>query len=113
MSDKLKLVCFTPAVLFVFALFPLPYFVYFNIRWIVTGCAVYILYFYYKKKELDPISIGFAVIVILHNPLFPLSSGNPLSPISFPQEIWFILNILTAAFFLYFYTLNKKEKFIS
>ena len=69
---------------------PMPYGYYMLSRLIVSGCALYFAFNSFKAKDNVKLWI-FGFIVVLYNPLIPISLGS--------KELWMIVNIPTIIYF--------------
>ena len=94
----LMLIFLIPGALLVIApIISFPYGFYTFLRLSISISAGFIIYLRNKKiKKIDTISIIFAVIVILYNPIIP---------IHLTREIWMPINFISAA--VYFYGFYK------
>ena len=94
----LALIFLIPGALLVVApVISFPYGFYTFLRLSISISAGFIIYLRNKKiKKVDTISIIFAVIVILYNPIIP---------IHLTREIWMPINFISAA--VYFYGFYK------
>lgn len=80
-----------PAALLLVALLPLPYGYYTFLRLIVTGWAVFLIWFEYQgRSELNGWAIGFALIAALF---------NPIVPVHLDREVWRIIDFVAAVVF--------------
>ena len=85
-----------PIIALIIGIFPMPYGYYMISRLIVSGCALYYAVSCYKNNNKTHLWI-FGFIVVLYNPLIPISLGS--------KELWMVVNIPTI---IYFY-LNKNN----
>ena len=94
----LALIFLIPGALLVVApIISFPYGFYTFLRLSISISAGFIIYLINKKvKKVDTISIIFAVIVILYNPIIP---------IHLTREIWMPINFISAV--VYFYGFYK------
>ncbi len=83
-----------PAVLLIIApLISFPYSFYTLLRLIVSVTAGFIIYHSYKvAEEVNEISIIFALILILY---------NPIVPVHLSREIWMPINFITSGMYIY------------
>ncbi|MFH1509539.1 MAG: DUF6804 family protein [Candidatus Nealsonbacteria bacterium] len=107
--DKVKNVKFTviPAIVaIVFLLlsfFDWPYGYYNVLRIIVTGVAIYYVYYLYTViKKLDFWFWGLVITVIIFNPIFPIYLGD--------KAVWGIIDVITAVFLMSLIVKLKKHK---
>ena len=85
----MKILKFTTAGLLLFAIFPLPYGYYQLLRIVVTISSGISAFKAYENKN-QALTIVFALIFILFNPIIP---------IYLDKEIWTFIDIIVALFF--------------
>jgi len=91
-----------PAVLLIIApLISFPYGFYILLRLIISITAALIIYYSYKRAErINEISIVFALILILYNPIVPVHLN---------REIWMTINFITSGIYFYgFFKIKNK-----
>jgi len=98
---KNKLLWLVPIALLLIALLSMPYYYYQLMRWVICGCAAYIVYQRYKEKGFDFLTVLFIVIAIVY---------NPIEPIHLFKEAWIVINIITVIVFMYGWIQAKKNK---
>tara|TARA_B100000029_G_scaffold472494_1_gene513051 strand:- start:475 stop:792 length:318 start_codon:yes stop_codon:yes gene_type:complete len=101
-KNSLALFFLIPAVLLIIApLISFPYGFYTLVRLIVSVTSGFIIYHSYKEAGgINEISIIFALILILY---------NPLAPVHLSREIWMPINFITSGIYIYgFYKIKKK-----
>lgn len=96
-----NLLWLVPIALLLIGLFSLPYFYYQLMRWAICGCAAYIAYQHYKEKGCDFLTVSFAAVAILY---------NPVEPIRLYREAWEVINIITVIVFIYGWIQAKNKK---
>ena len=103
-KNSIALMLLIPAVLLILApLVSFPYGFYTLLRLIVSVSAGFIIFYNYKGAGgINEISILFALILILYNPIIPVHLS---------REIWLPINFITSA--IYFYGYFKIRKLIS
>ena len=103
-KNSITLLFLIPAVLLILApLIALPYGFYTLLRLIVSVTAGFIIFHNYKGAGgINEITILFALILILYNPIIPVHLS---------REIWLPINFITSA--IYFYGYFKIRKLIS
>lgn len=79
-----------PIIALAIGLLPMPYGYYMLSRLVVSGCALYFAFNSFKEKDNIKLWI-FGFIVVLYNPLIPISLGS--------KELWIIVNIPTIIYF--------------
>ena len=101
-KNSLALFFLIPAGLLIIApLLSFPYGFYTLLRLIITITTGLILYNTYKiSKGINEVSIIFAFILILYNPIFPVHLS---------KEIWMPINFITAGIYIYGYFRIKKN----
>ena len=101
-KNSLALFLLIPAGLLIIApLLSFPYGFYTLLRLIITITTGLILYNTYKiSKGINEVSIIFAFILILYNPIFPVHLS---------KEIWMPINFITAGIYIYGYFRIKKN----
>ena len=81
---KENLLWFAPIIFLIIALLPLPYGYYQIMRWIICGCAIGIAYTRFQNKGWDYVTIIFALIAAVY---------NPITTIHLEKEIWMVVNL--------------------
>ena len=101
-KNSLALFLLIPAVLLIIApLVSFPYGFYTLLRLIVSVTAAFIIYHSYKGVGgVNEISIIFALILILY---------NPIVPVHLTREIWMPINFLTSGIYIYGFFKIKKN----
>ena len=101
-KNSLALFLLIPAALLIIApLISFPYGFYTLLRLIVSVTAGFIIYHSYKGAGgVNEISIIFAVILILY---------NPIAPVHLSREIWMPINFITAGIYIYGFFKIKKQ----
>jgi hypothetical protein len=79
-----------PIIALAIGLLAMPYGYYMLSRLVVSGCALYFAFNSFKTKDNVKLWI-FGFIVVLYNPLIPISLGS--------KELWMIVNIPTIIYF--------------
>lgn len=77
-------------ILLLIAVFPLPYFYYQVLRWIITGLALYLGFESHEKKDKNWTFV-FIIVAIMFNPIIS---------IHLMKEAWIIVDLVTAGIFL-------------
>tara|TARA_B100001123_G_C15108753_1_gene946601 strand:- start:765 stop:1082 length:318 start_codon:yes stop_codon:yes gene_type:complete len=103
-KNALALFLLIPGCLLILApIISFPYGFYTFLRLAVSVSAGIIIYNFYKAKSgIDEVSIIFAIILILYNPIIP---------IHLTREIWLPINFVSAGIYFYgYYKIRKKIK---
>ena len=103
-KNSLALFLLIPAAILIIApLFSFPYGFYTLLRLIVSITAGFIIYHSYKSAGgVNEISIIFALILILYNPIIPVHLS---------KEIWMPINFITSGVYFYgFFKIKKQIK---
>ncbi len=89
-------------VLFVLAVFPLPYEFYNTLRTLICVGLGYYLHSAYQQKDVDVSFYKYALIglIVLYNPLIPIHLTKPL---------WTLINLATL-YFIYTYQQKLKQE---
>ena len=93
-SNQNNIFWLAPIIALIIGIFPMPYGYYMISRLTVSGCALYYAVSCYKNNNKTHLWI-FGFIVVLYNPLIPISLDS--------KELWMVVNIPTI---IYFY-INK------
>ena len=100
-KNSLALFLLIPAGLLIIApLISFPYGFYTILRLIITITSAIIIFYTYKSAGgVNEISIIFALILILYNPIFP---------VHLTREIWMPINFITSGIYIFGYFRIKK-----
>jgi len=101
-KNLLVLFFLIPAVLLIIApLISFPYGFYTLLRLIVSITSGFIIYYSYNgSRGINEISIVFALILILY---------NPVVPVYLTREIWMPINFITSGIYIYGYFKIKNQ----
>ena len=101
-KNSLTLFLLKPAVLLIIApLVSFPYGFYTLLRLIVSSTSGFIIYQSYKGAGgVNEISIIFALILILY---------NPIAPVHLSREIWMPINFITSGIYIFGYYRIRKQ----
>ena len=101
-KNSLALFFLIPAALLIIApLFSFPYGFYTLLRLIISITAGYIIYHSYEGGGgINEISIIFALILILY---------NPIAPVHLSREIWMPINFITSGIYIFGYYRIRKQ----
>lgn len=98
MERKLLFVSIMLITFLLIAIMPIKnYGFYVLLRWICSPCLIIIFYFY-KSKNKDILSIIFILLALIYNPILPLHLG---------RSIWSIINVLTIIIIIVFNLIQK------
>lgn len=88
---RVPLTALVPAAMLLIALLPLPYGYYTLLRLVVTGWALFLVWFEYEgRSSVTPWAVGFAVIAALF---------NPIVPVHLDRDTWRVIDVAIAAVF--------------
>jgi len=94
--NKKNLFWLAPVIALAIGILPMPYGYYTLSRLVVSGCALY--FALNSRKRNDNIKVWiFGFLVILYNPIMPISLGS--------KGLWMIVNIPT----IYYFYINRNS----
>lgn len=88
------------SVLLILCLFDMPYGYYELVRFLAMIGFVLLAYYENSKKN-DLFMIVFIALALLFQPFFKIALG---------RDLWNIIDVIVAAFLIYYYILTKKSK---
>ena len=95
-QDNNKIFWLAPIIALAIGILPMPYGYYTLSRLVVSVCALYFVFNFHKKNDNVKVWI-FGFLVVLYNPIIPISLGS--------KELWMIVNIPT----IYYFYINRNN----